>query len=168
MSGKRPPGDYEVGYGKPPKKHQFKPGQSGNRQGRKKKSKRIPNIATALDKVLSREMVVTDNGQARKADVLEAMLLNLLAAASRGNFRALLAFVKVVQAFPPTEERYYGYDPEDADRALRKIQDMVNRRQELERLRAASSAPTDSSNSVSAATQENPSSQQTPPETKKP
>ena len=36
MSGKRPPGDYEVGYGKPPKKHQFKPGQSGNRQGRKK------------------------------------------------------------------------------------------------------------------------------------
>ena len=113
-------------------------------------------------------MVVTDNGQARKADVLEAMLLNLLAAASRGNFRALLAFVKVVQAFPPTEERYYGYDPEDADRALRKIQDMVNRRQELERLRAASSAPTDSSNSVSAATQENPSSQQTPPETKKP
>ena len=28
---------YEVGYKKPPKRHQFKPGQSGNRAGRKKK-----------------------------------------------------------------------------------------------------------------------------------
>lgn len=28
---------YEVGYKKPPKAHQFKPGQSGNRTGRKKK-----------------------------------------------------------------------------------------------------------------------------------
>lgn len=28
---------YEVGYKKPPKAHQFKPGQSGNRAGRKKK-----------------------------------------------------------------------------------------------------------------------------------
>lgn len=28
---------YEVGYKKPPKNHQFKPGQSGNKAGRKKK-----------------------------------------------------------------------------------------------------------------------------------
>ena len=27
---KKPTGDNEVGYGKPPKEHQFKPGQSGN------------------------------------------------------------------------------------------------------------------------------------------
>lgn len=29
--------DYEVGYRKPPKAHQFKPGQSGNPKGRRKK-----------------------------------------------------------------------------------------------------------------------------------
>lgn len=167
MSSRRPSGDYEVGYGKPPKKHQFKPGQSGNPKGRKKKLTRVPDIATALDRVLSREMMINDNGQTRKVDVLEAMILNLLASGMRGNFRALQAFVKLVQAFPPTQERFYGYDPEDADRALRKIQEMVSRRQELERLRAESLASTNSSNAGSAATQENPSLQQTPPETKK-
>lgn len=28
--------DEDVGYGKPPRRHQFKPGQSGNPKGRKK------------------------------------------------------------------------------------------------------------------------------------
>ena len=78
MSSRRPSGDYEVGYGKPPKKHQFKRGQSGNPKGRKKKLTRVPDIATALDRVLSREMMINDNGQTRKVDVLEAMILNLL------------------------------------------------------------------------------------------
>lgn len=31
--------DYEVGYKKPPKHGQFKPGQSGNRSGRGRKNK---------------------------------------------------------------------------------------------------------------------------------
>ena len=37
----RPPGprDYEVGYGKPPKEHRFKKGQSGNPRGRPKDAK---------------------------------------------------------------------------------------------------------------------------------
>lgn len=38
----QPPGgnpDYEVGYGRPPKKHQFKPGDLNNPLGRKKKAK---------------------------------------------------------------------------------------------------------------------------------
>jgi hypothetical protein len=139
MTRKRPPGDYEVGYGKPPKKHQFKRGRSGNPKGRKKKLPRLPDIPTALDKVLSREMVVNDNGQARKADVLEYMFLNLLAAAGRGNFGALQTFVKLVQAFPPTEERFYGYDPKRAEQVRRKLQDMIERREELERLKAGSS-----------------------------
>jgi hypothetical protein len=32
----KPPGQYDVGYGKPPAKGQFKPGQSGNPGGRRK------------------------------------------------------------------------------------------------------------------------------------
>jgi hypothetical protein len=148
MSARRPPGGYEVGYGKPPKEHQFKPGQTGNPKGRKKKAKRLPDIATALDAVLSRRMTINDNGQTRTADVLEAMILNLLAAAARGNFRALQTFVKLVQTFPPTEERFYGYDPKRAEQVRRKLQDMIERREELERLRAGSQARTGSPNSA--------------------
>ncbi len=36
---KKPTGDNEVGYGNPPKEHQFKPGQSGNLKGRPKSRK---------------------------------------------------------------------------------------------------------------------------------
>jgi hypothetical protein len=34
-------GDYQVGYGKPPKHTQFKPGKSGNPQGRPKGTKNL-------------------------------------------------------------------------------------------------------------------------------
>ena len=37
--------DYEVGYGRPPKNSQFKPGQSGNPRGRRKVSGNIWNEA---------------------------------------------------------------------------------------------------------------------------
>lgn len=32
-----PGGDYKVGFGKPPEEHQYKKGQSGNPDGRKKR-----------------------------------------------------------------------------------------------------------------------------------
>lgn len=40
--------EYEVGYGKPPKKHQFKPGYSGNKKGRPKGSL---NVFTEIEKM---------------------------------------------------------------------------------------------------------------------
>lgn len=40
--------DYEVGYKKPPKKNQFKPGQSGNKRGRPKGSKNLDSIYKEL------------------------------------------------------------------------------------------------------------------------
>ncbi|WP_345821102.1 DUF5681 domain-containing protein [Methylobacterium fujisawaense] len=36
--------DYEVGYRKPPRHTQFKPGTSGNRRGRPRRSKNIDTL----------------------------------------------------------------------------------------------------------------------------
>jgi len=62
---------YSVGYGKPPKQHQFQPGQSGNRKGRPKGAK---NTATIIDEILNRKIRVRTERGVRKITVHEAML----------------------------------------------------------------------------------------------
>jgi hypothetical protein len=49
--------------------------------------------------------------------------------------------VKLAQASPPSVERVYGYDPEDGERAYRKIEEMVKRRKELEQSKGATEQP---------------------------
>lgn len=79
-------GGYEVGYGKPPKKHQFKPGLSGNPKGRPKGAK---NEATILREIMHQRMEVREGGRARKISRLEALLLRCLEAALKGDLKAM-------------------------------------------------------------------------------
>jgi len=72
----------EVGYCRPPKEHQFKPGKSGNPKGRPKGAK---NEATILRNILNRRIEVREGGRARKISVLEAMLLKFVDDALKGN-----------------------------------------------------------------------------------
>lgn len=44
----RQPADYETGYGKPPKARQWRPGQSGNPNGRPKGSRNKPTLEDFL------------------------------------------------------------------------------------------------------------------------
>ncbi|MEW9922579.1 DUF5681 domain-containing protein, partial [Marimonas sp. MJW-29] len=61
--------DYEVGYGKPPKSAQFKPGKSGNPKGRPKGSL---DFKTHVQEMLSRQVTITDGGKRRRISALEA------------------------------------------------------------------------------------------------
>lgn len=79
-------GVYDVGYGKPPKKHQFKPGHSGNPKGRPKGAK---NEATILREIMHQRMEVREGGRARKISRLEALLLRCLEAALKGDLKAM-------------------------------------------------------------------------------
>ena len=72
----------DVGYGRPPVEHQFKPGQSGNKQGRPKGSK---NEATILDELLGRKININQNGKTRRISVLEGMFLKFAEDALKGN-----------------------------------------------------------------------------------
>jgi hypothetical protein len=92
MSRKKSSEPYEVGYGKPPKACQFKPGQSGNPKGRPKKSK---NSATLLNLELDQRIVIQENGKKRTITKREAMFKQLVNGAIAGNIHKTILVTKL-------------------------------------------------------------------------
>jgi hypothetical protein len=90
-------GDYDVGYGKPPKKHQFKKGTSGNPAGAPSKRKRKKIDVAA---VLNEPLVVKNSGVRRKMLPFEVGVRRLV---ERGlkqkNLNATLEFLKLCESF---------------------------------------------------------------------
>lgn len=75
---------YEVGYGKPPKAHRFKPGQSGNPRGRKKGTK---SFSTLVQEELDSKIVVVTDGARRKMTKREIVAKKLVARAMQGDIK---------------------------------------------------------------------------------
>ena len=65
---------YEVGYGKPPKHSQFRPGQSGNPAGRRKG---VRNLETDVKRTLKVPVKVKEGGRSRKISTQEGALMVL-------------------------------------------------------------------------------------------
>jgi hypothetical protein len=76
---------YGVGYGKPPREHQFQPGQSGNRKGRPKGAK---NTQTLLHEILDRKIEIRIRGIPHKVSIREAMLTRIAESALNGDIKA--------------------------------------------------------------------------------
>lgn len=76
--------NYEVGYGRPPKTGQFKPGQSGNNKGRPKGRKNV-NPFELIDKELACTIPLKDGSKITKA---EAAIKQLCNKASGGDFKS--------------------------------------------------------------------------------
>jgi hypothetical protein len=74
-----------IGYGRPPKKHQFKRGQSGNPRGRPKGRK---NELTIWTELLDRKVKVRERGRERWITMLEALLRRFLEDALKGNVKS--------------------------------------------------------------------------------
>ena len=68
------PKQYTVGYGKPPKSTQFKPGQSGNPKGRTKGSKN--GIYTYIQRELNSSITLTDGSKITKEQGFARQLTN--------------------------------------------------------------------------------------------
>jgi hypothetical protein len=83
---KRNKGFYEIGFGKPPRSRQFKPGQSGNPAGRPRGAK---NFATALEEELRARVTVTENGRRKRISKREVIAKHLVNKAASGDLKAI-------------------------------------------------------------------------------
>jgi hypothetical protein len=111
---------YDTGYGKPPRRTQFKKGQSGNPGGRPRR----PQIERLKELALYeayRTIIVTEDGHAVPLSAIRAALRSQLQLAAGGNVRAqcaMLAMIKDLeweQAVKAQSEAIWGRATRDDD-----------------------------------------------------
>ena len=116
-----------VGYKKPPKANQFKPGQSGNPKGRPKGS---TSTAMLLKKVLAKQITVTENGKTKKISLDEAIIHALTAKAAKGDHKSAKLTIELKDRFglnninPPLTNIVVSFvDPDPEKQAAYKRED---------------------------------------------
>lgn len=107
-----PEGDYEVGYRRPPKQHQFKKGASGNPSGRRKG---VLNSKTVLSEIFSKPVMTIEAGQQVEVNAIHALFLKLMSDALKGNMKAGIYLANLfVQVFGGGDEHVSDFADEDA------------------------------------------------------
>ena len=91
-------GDYEVGYGKPPKRTRFAKGRSGNRRGRLGDTR---NLKTDLRTVLEEDLTLTIGGREVKISAQRAVLVALRNKALKGDVRAAGMLIALLERVMP-------------------------------------------------------------------
>jgi hypothetical protein len=99
---KKAPGDYAVGYGKPPVHTRFRKGVSGNPGGRPPKAP-LERIKTLALREAYRAVTVKDGGVTATLPAIRAVLRRQLALAAKGNGPAQRAIIATIAAIE--EER---------------------------------------------------------------
>ena len=94
---KGPSTDYKVGYGKPPREHQFQRGNAGNRKGRRRKQSK--SEAETLREAFSQLIELQIGGTKRKVTAFEAMVLTLRSKALRGDLAAVKVLIGLFKDF---------------------------------------------------------------------
>jgi uncharacterized protein DUF5681 len=113
--------EYEVGYGKPPKQHQFKSGQTGNPNGRPKGAQNADVLAR---KILSRPIKVREGGKERKVSTLEGILMRFAERGLKGDPKAadfLIKLYRQVEDTPSDGDALDANDREIFDLLLREV-----------------------------------------------
>lgn len=94
--------DSKVGYGKPPRHSQFKPGQSGNPRGRPRGAR---GVKTDLAAELSSVWATSINGKAIKGTKQRLMFRTLTARAATGDVKAAAILLPLILQVLGIEDR---------------------------------------------------------------
>lgn len=92
---------YTIGRGRPPVEHQWKPNQSGNKSGRKKGCKNRKTIVRAAER---KTFTVRKAGRPRKMTTTEIGLHNLQQDILRGDRKAFLDYLAIVERYGDRDE----------------------------------------------------------------
>jgi hypothetical protein len=92
---------YEVGYGKPPKHRQFRPGQSGNRKGRPKRRR---NLRSVVEDAMNEKIPVRSGSRERLMTASEALVHTTLARALKGDQKAVATMLALMRACAMLDE----------------------------------------------------------------
>jgi Family of unknown function (DUF5681) len=92
--------DYEVGYGRPPRRTQFKRGRSGNPRGRPRGSK---NLSTIVKRELNSPIQIKEDGRPRTIRRNEAIVKGMVADALQGKDRPRERLLDYAERFEQAE-----------------------------------------------------------------
>jgi hypothetical protein len=89
--------DYEVGYKKPPRHSQFKPGNRANPQGRGKRKRRTE--AEIVHEIMTQPVSLREGGKSKQAPRIKLLIKSYGAAALNGDVSAAEALLKICGDF---------------------------------------------------------------------
>jgi hypothetical protein len=92
---------YEIGYGKPPKHGQFRPGQSGNRKGRPKHRR---NLRSVVEDAMNEKIPVRSGSRERMMTATEALVHTTLTRALKGDQKAVATMLALMRACAMLDE----------------------------------------------------------------
>lgn len=95
-------GSYRVGYGKPPREHRFRAGQSGNPKGRKKGAR---GLKTDLQAELEARMTIRINNEPVSETRQRLLLRALSSRAAAGDVRAAAILIPIIIQVLGVEDR---------------------------------------------------------------
>lgn len=130
-------GHHEVGYGRPPEATRFKPGQSGNPNGRPRgtKTRRISGQGYELWDLLKKEaerlVPAREGGQEISVPQLQAVVRQIHIKAMQGNMRAAELLMKHVAAEQRAERRLHERYLEEIFAYRARAEAEVHRREAL-------------------------------------
>jgi uncharacterized protein DUF5681 len=114
----KPEGEYAVGYRKPPKEHQFQPGNNANPKGRKKGSR---NGKLVIQEILFEPIPVREGNKVRKMSILEAIIKKTANKALTGDNKAALTIIGIAQKeglLTPDENEAIDESLSETDKAI--------------------------------------------------